>query len=152
MEDDNIVGEVTNISLSVAGLPQEEIIRIFHNQFKAINLYRLRHMQGLRYEGFQDRERIGIEDGMLRLRKPSGTYRDFGKRVHEIWGEAFINYTAIIVSLFGIEASILLTALCQFYGNILQLSRIYEWQAAVLPVAIGMHMRIIAQQISDPQT
>lgn len=51
MEEEDIIGEVppevTNISLSFAGLPQEEIVRIFHNKFKAINLYRLRHMRGL---------------------------------------------------------------------------------------------------------
>lgn len=42
MEDDDIIGEVppevTNISLCFAGLPQEEIVRIFHNKFKAMNL------------------------------------------------------------------------------------------------------------------
>lgn len=47
-EKDDIIGEVppevTNLSLCFAGLPQDEIVRIFHNKFKAINLYCLRHM------------------------------------------------------------------------------------------------------------
>lgn len=51
VEDDDVIGgvlpEVTNITLRFSGLPQEEIIRIFHNKFKATNLYRLRHMRGL---------------------------------------------------------------------------------------------------------
>lgn len=38
-EVDDIIGEVpseaSSISLHFAGLPQEEIIRIFHNKFKA---------------------------------------------------------------------------------------------------------------------
>lgn len=88
-----------------------------------MSLYRLRHMRGLRYEAFQDQERIGIEDRMLRLRKTSGTYKDFGKSFHEVWSEAFINYTAILVSLFGKKAPSLYTVLTQFYGNILQLSK-----------------------------
>lgn len=71
-EEDDTIGEVcpevTNISLRFAA-PPEEIVRIFHNRFKPINLYRLRHMRGLRYGAFQDRERIGIQDGMLQLRK-----------------------------------------------------------------------------------
>lgn len=150
MEDDDIIGEVPpeveNISLSFAGLPQEEIVRIFHNRLKASNLYRLRHIRGLRYEAFQDQERIGIEDGMWRLRKTSGTYKDFGKSFHEVWGEAFINYTAILLSLFGKEAPNLHTAITQFYGNILQLSKVYEWQEAVLPMAIEVHTHIISQQ------
>ena len=83
VKDDEILGEisseVSDLSLRFAGLPQEEIIRIFHNKFKPINLYRLRHMRELCYETFQDEERIGIEDGMLRLRKTSGSYKDFGR-------------------------------------------------------------------------
>lgn len=45
MEDDDIIGEVPpevmNLTLRFAGLPQEEFVRIFHNKFKPINLYRL---------------------------------------------------------------------------------------------------------------
>ena len=108
MEEDDIIGEVppevTNISLCFADLPQEQIVQIFHNRFKAINLYRLRHMRGLRYEAFQDQERIGIEDVMWRLKKTSGTYKDFGKSFHKVCGEAFINYTAVIMSFFGKKA------------------------------------------------
>ena len=82
-EEDDITGEVplevTSITLRFAGLLQEEIVRILQNKFKPINLYRLRHMRGLRFDVQQDHDRIGIEDGMLRLRKTSGTYRDFKK-------------------------------------------------------------------------
>ena len=41
-EEDDIIGEVPvevkNITLRFAGLPQEEIVRIFQNKFKPINL------------------------------------------------------------------------------------------------------------------
>lgn len=57
-EEDDIIGEVppevTNLSLRFAGLPQDKIVWIFHNKFKAINLHCLRHMRGLCYEAFQD--------------------------------------------------------------------------------------------------
>lgn len=47
-EEDDIIGEVPlevkNITLRFAGLPQEEIVRIFQTKFKPINLYRFRHM------------------------------------------------------------------------------------------------------------
>lgn len=54
-EEDNITGEVPpkvmSITLYFAGLPQEEIIRIFHmNKFKPINLYWLRQMRRLRFD------------------------------------------------------------------------------------------------------
>ena len=153
-DEDDIIGEVppevTNICLRFVGLPQEEIVRIFHYKFKAINLYRLRHMQGLRFDALQDREKIGIEGGVLRLKKASGTYKDFGKSIHDVWGEAFINYTAVLVELFGKEAPGLNTALIDFYGKILQLSKVYEWQGTLLPMAIEVHTYIISQQPSDP--
>ena len=41
-------------------------------------------MQSLHYKAFQDQKRIGIEDGMLRLRKTSGSYKDFGKLFHNV--------------------------------------------------------------------
>lgn len=66
MEDDIIIievpSEVENFTLRFAGSPQDKIVRIFHNKLRAINLYRLRHM-----ETFKDQEQIGIEDGMLML-------------------------------------------------------------------------------------
>ncbi len=76
-------------------------MKIFHNRFKSINLYRLRHMRGHHYDSLHDQERIGIENGMLRLRKVSGTYKDFGKSFYEIWSENFLNYSSIMVSLFA---------------------------------------------------
>lgn len=79
-------------------------MRIVHNKFKAINLYRLRHMQGLRYDALQDQERIGIEDRMLRLRRTSRSYKDFRKSFIDIWSEAFLNYSTIFISLSGKEA------------------------------------------------
>lgn len=66
VEDDIIIievpSEVENFTLRFAGSPQDKIVRIFHNKLRAINLYRLRHM-----ETFKDQEQIGIEDGMLML-------------------------------------------------------------------------------------
>ncbi len=61
---DNITGEVPNdvmsITLRFASLLQEEIVRIFQNKLKPINLYRLRHMRRLRFDSLHDQDRIGI--------------------------------------------------------------------------------------------
>ena len=148
--DDDILGEipeeVQNLTLRFAGLPQEEIVKIFHNCFKPINLYRLRHM---RDKSLHDQERIGIEDGMLR-RKTSGTYKEFGSSFYDVWSESFHNYKTIMISLFTANTAELDLALNAFYGNILQLSQVYDWQKAVLPFAIEVHMHIISLQPSDP--
>lgn len=145
--EDEIQGEippeVTDLSLQFVGLPQEEIVKIFHNKFKPINLYHLRHMRGLSFEVYQDEEKIGIEDGMLKLRKTSGSYKDYGSNFYEVWSEAFINYTSIMLSLFGHTAHRLQAALTQFYGLVLQLSEVYDWKEALLPLAIEVHSHIV---------
>ena len=132
--------EANRVGRQFAGLPQEEIVRICLNRFKPINLYRLRHMCGTRYEAFRDEE----------PRTP-GTYKDYGKSFMEVWSESFYNYTAIMDAFFGRVAPDLQLALLRFYGVILQLSKVYDWQEAVLPMAIEVHTHIVAQQPLDPK-
>ncbi len=87
-EEDDITGEVSTkvmtIILWFAGLSQDEIVRIFQKKFKPINLYCPRHIRGLRFDSLHDQDRIGIEDEMLKLRKTSRTYKDFGKSFYEV--------------------------------------------------------------------
>lgn len=91
-----------------------------------------------------DHDQVGIEDGRLRLWKNSGTYKDFSKSFYDVWADAFHNYTTILVSFFGKEAPNLHATLAQFYINVYELSKIYEWQDAVLPMAIEAHTFIVA--------
>ncbi len=142
--------EVMSITLRFEGLSKEEIVMIFQNKIKPINLYRLRHMRGVRFDSLHDQDCIGIEDGMLKLRKTSVTYKDFGKSFYEVWADAFHNYTSILVSLFGREVPDLHSALAEFYTNIYKLSKVYEWQEAVFPMAIEAHTFIVAQQPTNP--
>lgn len=53
---------------------------------------------------------------MLRLKKALGTYKIFGKSLHNVWGEAFINYTVILVGFFGKEPLNLNIILINFTG------------------------------------
>ncbi len=148
---DEIPLEVLDISLQFVGLPKEEIVNIFQNKFKPINLYRLRHMRGLSFKAYKDGERIGIEDGLLNLRKNSGLYKDYGNSFYEVWSEAFINYTSILVSLFGATVLHLQAAFTQFYGQVLRLSKVYDWKEALLPMAIEVHSQIVTQQSTNPK-
>lgn len=63
---------------------------------------------------------------MLKLRKTSGTFKDYGNNFYEVWSEAFINYTSIMVLLFGATAPRLQAALTQFHGLVPQLSKVYD--------------------------
>ena len=153
-EEDKITGElppkVLSIFLRFADLPQEEIVRIFQNIFKLINLYRLRHMRGLRFQVIHDKNCISVKDGMLKLRKISGTYKDFSKSFYEIWADIFYNYTTIFVSFFDKEVPNLHSALAKFYMQIYEFSTIYEWQETVLLMAIKAYIFVVIQQLMDP--
>ena len=121
-EQDNITGEISIevliITLQFADLLQQEIVRIFQNKFKQINLYRFRNIRWLQFDSLHDQDRIGIEDGMFKLRKTSGTYKDFGKSFYKVWADTLHNSTTILVSLFGREVPDLYSALAEFYTNI----------------------------------
>ena len=147
-EEDDITSEVlpkvTSITLRFVGLPKEEIVKIFQNKFKPINLY------CLRFDALQDHDRISIEDGILRLRKMSVTYKDFEKSFYDVLADAFHNYTTIFVSLFSKEALDLNTALAEFYSNVYKLFTVYKWRDAVLPMVFEAHTYIVSQQPTDP--
>jgi hypothetical protein len=83
-ESDEISSKVKVLSLRFAGLPQEEIVRIFFNKFKPINLYRLRHMRDRQYEEYLSDEKMSFEKGILRIKKSIGTYKDYEKFIHDV--------------------------------------------------------------------
>ena len=72
-----------------------------------------------------DQDCIDIKEGMLKLRKTSGTYKDFGKSFYEVWADDYHNYTTILVSVFGREVLDLYSALAEYYTNIYELSTVY---------------------------
>lgn len=149
MEEDEYTGEIPNevkaISNQFAGLPQGEIAKVFANRFRPMSLYKLRHMRG-REDMYRDQ--IKVEDGTLRMRKVAGSYKDY-RRTSVIWSEAFLNYTMIIVALFGATTPNLYLPLAAFHREIMDLSTIYEWQAAVFPLALDFHTYIVEEHPTD---
>lgn len=107
-------------------------------------------MQGVYFDSMQDHNCISIKNSMLKLRKTSETYKDFGKSFYKVWTGAFHNYMTIFISLFEKEAPDLHAALAKFYSYIYELSKVYKWQEAVFPKAIEAHTFIITQQPTDP--
>ncbi len=87
---------------------------------------------------------------MMRF-QTSGSYKDYGNSFYEVWSEAFINYSSILVSLFGATVPRLQAALTQFYDLVLQLSKVYDWKEALLPMAIEVHSHIVTKQLTDPK-
>lgn len=141
--DEDPIGEIPQAALLVSKryprLPKDQIALIFSNKFRPENLYKLRHMQG---RGNRDREKIiTFENGTMKIRQSTGTLRDFGPS-DAIWSEAFLNYTTVMLSFFGVAYPTLHYGLLQFHAKIRTLSRTYEWQNAVLPMALDFHIEI----------
>lgn len=84
-------------------------------------------MQGLRFDAFQDLEKISIEDEILRLWKTSRKYKDFRKYFFEVWANIFYNYTTIFIFFFAKKALDFHTTLQKFYSSVYELLTVYEW-------------------------
>lgn len=84
----------------------------------------------------------------MKLKRATGSLRDFGA-TWDIWSEAFINYTMIMVDFFGVNFPTLCHALLLFWTKIRKLSKIYEWQNAILPLAVDYHTDITSANHTD---
>ena len=149
-EEETSLGEISPIILSVAGrypgLPKAEIARIHENRFKPENLYKFRHLKG-REDKDRD-ENITFEHGQMKIKKVMGTLRDFGNTI-EIWSDGFLNYAMVMVDFFGVAFPSLFRSLLMFHSKVCHLSRIYDWQHAVLPLAIDYHTEITTGTHTD---
>lgn len=80
VDEEEPIGEISPATLLVAsrypGLPKAEIARIFANKFRPENFYKLRHLKG-REDKDRD-ENITIENGLMKLKRVTGTLQDFG--------------------------------------------------------------------------
>lgn len=132
--------------MQYAGFPQGEIAKVFSNRFRPMNLYKLCLMRG-RDDLYRDQ--IYIEEGTLKMRKVTGSYKDYGT-TSTLWSEAFLNYTMILMALFGPTIPTLYLALAGFHREIIELSTIYEWQGGVLPLALDFHTHVVEGQPTDP--
>ncbi|MCJ1470208.1 hypothetical protein MMC07_008853, partial [Pseudocyphellaria aurata] len=125
-DEEEPIGEIPQAALLVSGryprLPKTEIARIFANKFRPENLYKLRHLK--RREDKDRNENITIEDGRMKLKHVTGTLCNFGT-TWDIWCEAFINYSMIMVDFFGITVPTLFCILLLFWTKIWKLIKIY---------------------------
>lgn len=91
----------------------------------------------------QDYNCDDIEDNMHKLCKTLGTYKDFGKIFYEVWADAFYNYIIIFFSLFRKATPDFYAITADFYSYIYELSTIYKWQKAILPIDINAQIFIV---------
>lgn len=82
--------EISCLRLRFSGLPQQELVKTFHNRFNPTKLYRLSYMRGIHYKSPEGKQFIGTgirkEDGLRGPRKTSGSYEDFGNSEKQFLG------------------------------------------------------------------
>lgn len=140
---------VLQVSDQFAGLPQAELVKIYFNTFKPINLLKLRYLRGLGDHQDEDDDKVSFQGNVLRIKKVTCTYKDYGK-TPDIWSESFLNYAQILLAFHGQAVPKLAYALSEYHRDIMDLARTYNWQEAVLLLAIDYHTYITESAPSDP--
>jgi len=70
-------------------------------------------------------------------------YRKEFENDASFWGAGFLNYSSIMLTLFGPTVPQLYTALTRFYHVVIADSNTYHWQRALLPMVIDFHKQLI---------
>ena len=60
------------------------------------------------------------------IKKVIGTFRDFDNTI-EMWLDAFLNYSIVVVDFFGVVFLSLFWVLLAYHSKIRHLSCIYDW-------------------------
>jgi hypothetical protein len=126
-DTDEILAEVQSHHVRFTDLSIDEIVKIFNEKFKSINLYKFRHERILDHEFFENQTRIEIENDQLKnLKKTVESYKDYEKSFYEVYAEIFINYLQMTTSLFVKISSNLSVTLIKYYQKILNLIKLYD--------------------------
>ena len=84
----------------------------------------------------------------MKLKGAIGNLCNF-RATQDIWSKAFINYTMIINNFSRANFLTLSCVLFFFWSKIQNLSKIYKWQNAILPLAIDYHTNITLTNLTD---
>lgn len=143
-EDDDegeIAPEAKEITLLYPAIPSKNIAAIFDGTFDPKDLYKLHRTVSLDVD---DEDEISIVGGKLLSKRRKGTAKDYP--YPSVWSRAFIQYVSV-VSCFD-KYSGLVRPLLEFYGQIMELSQSYQWEA-VLTLALTFHKERIVLGIMD---
>lgn len=139
--------EIKPIAARFAGLPPGQIVKIYNNRFRPMDLYRLYRGRGFRHD--RDDKVTMVVNGSLQMKKVGVAYKDYGSSFYDVWSEAFTYYARVVAALFGKTSPDLFDALLGFRTKIHGLAKIYEWQNAVLPLAIDAHTAVLASHPTE---
>ena len=131
---------INNIQAAHVSVPEKYIIQIFQSSFNPLNLPKL-HRNGSDLADKPDEVQLS-STGQMSVKKARGSVKDFG-RSPAIWLDGFMVYSDIVHRLFGLKFPALPSALLGFCRQIIDLSKIYVWNDAVLLLALRYHQHVM---------
>ena len=131
---------INNILAAHISVPEKYIIQIFQSSFNPLNLPKL-HRNGIDLADKPDEVQLS-STGQMSITKARGSVKDFGQSP-AIWLDGFMVYSDIVHQLFGPKFPALPSALLRFCRQIIDLSKIYVWNDAVLLLALRYHQHVM---------
>jgi hypothetical protein len=131
---------INNILAAHISVPEKYIIQIFQSSFNPLNLPKL-HRNGIDLAEKPDEVQLS-STGQMSIKKARGSVKDFGQSP-AIWLDGFMVYSDIVHQLFGQKFPALPSALLRFCRQIIDLSKIYVWNDAVLLLALRYHQHVM---------
>ena len=125
------------------GVARKHVIIIFAKKFKPENLYKL--VFSIDLDKDNKDFNISFDSNIIKQTKAKGKIKDY-RNSPALWSEGFLVYALIEQAFYSTEAPTLNRAHTVFYGDIIQLAKVYDWQKAVLLLAMSFHKERIYQK------
>ena len=116
-------------------VPKKHVIAIARNTFDPSNLP---FLENLILDDTTSDVSLTVENGRLKQSKTVGKNSNFGHD-DKIWSTNFLTYTAIVSVFHGPTHPLIISKLIAFHNLIIELAKTYEWQKAVLVLALLHH-------------
>jgi hypothetical protein len=130
--------------LSFPTIPKKHVIAIARNTFDPGNLP---YLESLTLDDHTPDVTISFEDGKLKQSKSVG--KASAIKSPAIWTKNFITYVRVVSIFHGVQHPKIVDKLLEFHNTIMELSHTYDWQKAVLPLALLLHRTGLHKGFAD---
>jgi hypothetical protein len=130
--------------LSFPMIPKKHVIAIARNTFDPGNLP---YLENLLVDDLTSDVTISFEDGKLKQSKNVG--KASAIKTPAIWSKNFITYVRVVSIFHGVQHPRILDKLLEFHNIVVELSQTYDWQKAVLPLALLFHRTALHKGFAD---
>jgi hypothetical protein len=130
--------------LSFSTIPKKHVIAIARNTFDPGNLP---YLESLTLDDNSPDVTISFEDGKLKQSKSVG--KASAIKSPPIWTKNFITYVRVVSIFHGVQHPKIVDKLLEFHNTIMELAQTYDWQKAVLPLALLLHRTGLHKGFAD---